>query len=108
MNPEEILQEKMIDLVFVLTNKLEVSVKEIRKTVHDNQQENLEKFDELNSTLTSQLDIKAKEIEVLRQQISRFENQISDLYSEQEKVKNFGNNLQGIFFFMNFFLSSTL
>ena len=84
----------MIDLVFVLTNKLEVSVKEIRKTVHENQQENTEKMEDLNNTINAQLDVKAKEIETLRQHISRFENQISNLYSEQESIKLFGNNLK--------------
>ena len=94
----------MIDLVFVLTNKLEVSVKEIRKTVHDNQQENTEKIEELNNNLNVQLEVKAKEIESLRQHISKMENQISNLYSEQDSIKLFGNNLKSKNFLKNKYL----
>ena len=39
----------MIDLVFVLTNKLEMQVKDVRKTVAENQENNQIKIDEITN-----------------------------------------------------------
>ena len=52
----------MIDLVFVLTNKLEIQVKDVKKTVKENQQSHTATMKEMLNTHNMNLEIRDKEI----------------------------------------------
>ena len=90
----------MIDLVFVLTNKLDVSVKEIRKTVFDNQQDNIVKFEELANVQNKNWELRDQELEHFNTKLDDLQNHIKAIYGDQEVMKTEITNLKGrILFF---------
>ena len=89
----------MIDLVFVLTNKLDANVKDIRKTVHDNQNDNLSKMEDIINTQNSNLEQRDKEIDKLKEELMSVENRITILFKEQGILQSETKNLRGIVLF---------
>ena len=63
----------MIDLVFVLTNKLEIQVKDVKKTVKENQQSQTATMKEMLNTHNMNLEIRDKEILDLKRKINNLE-----------------------------------
>ena len=98
----------MIDLVFVLTNKLDVSVKEIRKIVADNQEINEKKNEEIQKALSDTSRQQDSKIGKLQAEISEMKRNIADLTSKCERsvlsieeVEKDNSKLQGKLFMLN-------
>ena len=77
----------MIDLVFVLTNKLEIQVKDVKKTVKENQQSHTATMKEMLNTHNMNLEIRDKEILDLKRKIEGLEDRSSTMKSDQDYIK---------------------
>ena len=98
----------MIDLVFVLTNKLEVNVKEIRKTVTENQEINERKNEEIQKVLSDTSRQQDSNIGKLQVELSEMKKKIDDLTSKSdrsatsiEEVEKINSKLQGKLLMLN-------
>ena len=98
----------MIDLVFVLTNKLDVSVKEIRKIVAENQEVNERKNEEIQKALSDTSRQQDSKIGKLQVELSEMKKNIADLTSKCERsvlsieeVEKDNSKLQGKLFMLN-------
>ena len=98
----------MIDLVFVLTNKLDVSVKEIRKIVAENQEVNEKKNEEIQKALSDTSRQQDSKIGKLQVELSEMKKNIADLTSKCERsvlsieeVEKDNSKLQGKLFMLN-------
>ena len=98
----------MIDLVFVLTNKLDVSVKEIRKIVAENQEVNERKNEEIQKALSDTSRQQDSKIGKLQVELTEMKKNISDLTSKCERsvlsieeVEKDNSKLQGKLFMLN-------
>ena len=92
----------MIDLVFVLTNKLEVSVKDLRKTVHDNQQENIARMEELNMIQKEKWTEFEEKIQMLKKDSEDSKEYFLDLRSENTTQRALISSLLGRFIYCMF------
>ena len=98
----------MIDLVFVLTNKLEVNVKEIRKTVAENQEVNERKNEEIQRALSETSRQQDSKIGKFQVELSEMKKKIVDLTSKHERsaqsieeVEKINCKLQGKLLMLN-------
>ena len=98
----------MIDLVFVLTNKLDVSVKEIRKIVAENQEINEKKHEEIQKALSDTSRQQDLKIGKLQTELSEIKKKIEDLTSKHEhsaqsieEVEKITGKLQGKLLMIN-------
>ena len=98
----------MIDLVFVLTNKLDVSVKEIRKIVAENQEVNERKNEEIQKALSDTSRQQDSKIGKLQVELTEMKKNIADLTSKCERsvlsieeVEKDNSKLQGKLFMLN-------
>ena len=98
----------MIDLVFVLTNKLEVNVKEIRKTVAENQEVNERKNEEIQRALSDTSRQQDSKIGKFQVELSEMKKKIVDLTSKHERsaqsieeVEKINCKLQGKLLMLN-------
>ena len=85
----------MIDLVFVLTNKLEMQVKDVRKTVAENQENNQIKIDEMTNVHMNNLEIRDKEIGQIKRKLETFEKGLNLLNIGQENLNSRAVNFEG-------------
>lgn len=85
----------MIDLVFVLTNKLEMQVKDVRKTVAENQENNQIKIDEVTNVHMNNLEIRDKEIGQIKRKLETFEKTLNLLNIEQENLNSRADSFEG-------------
>ena len=85
----------MIDLVFVLTNKLEMQVKDVRKTVAENQENNQIKIDEITNVHMNNLEIRDKEIGQIKRKLETFEKALNLLNIGQENLNSRAVNFEG-------------
>ena len=85
----------MIDLVFVLTNKLEMQVKDVRKTVAENQENNQIKIDEMTNVHMNNLEIRDKEIGQIKRKLETFEKALNLLNIGQENLNSRAVNFEG-------------
>lgn len=85
----------MIDLVFVLTNKLEMQVKDVRKTVAENQENNQIKIDEMTNIHMNNLEIRDKEIGQIKRKLETFEKALNLLNIGQENLNSRAVNFEG-------------
>ena len=85
----------MIDLVFVLTNKLEMQVKDVRKTVAENQENNQIKIDEMTNIHMNNLEIRDKEIGQIKRKLETFEKTLNLLNIGQENLNSRAVNFEG-------------
>ena len=85
----------MIDLVFVLTNKLEMQVKDVRKTVAENQENNQIKIDEMTNVHMNNLEIRDKEIGQIKRKLETFEKTLNLLNIGQENLNSRAVNFEG-------------
>ena len=74
----------MIDLVFVLTNKLDVSVKEIRKIVAENQEINERKIEEVQTSFADTSVKQDSEMKRLQMRLSEVEGKLENLSRRTE------------------------
>ena len=74
----------MIDLVFVLTNKLDVSVKEIRKIVAENQEINERKIEEMQKSFAENSDEQDSKFVKLKIELSELEGRLVTLEAKHE------------------------
>ena len=88
-------------MVFVLTNKLDVSVKEIRKTVAENHQEHQTRFEDLANDHKEKLEIFSNEIHELRSEVKVLECQSSSLEDDIHSQRIVINNLNCEFTFLS-------
>ena len=75
----------MIDLVFVLTNKLDVSVKEIRKIVAENQEINEKKIEEMQKSFAENSDEQDSKFVKLKIELSELEGRLVTLEAKHEQ-----------------------
>ena len=85
----------MIDLVFVLTNKLEIQVKDVRKTVTENQENNQIKIDEMANAHTHNLEIRDRQIGEIEKKLETFEKTLNLLKNDQEELNSRVDNFEG-------------
>ena len=85
----------MIDLVFVLTNKLEIQVKDIRKTVTENQENHQIKMEEMANVHINNLEIRDRQIGEMKRNLETFEKALSVLKNDQEVFKSRIDNFEG-------------
>ena len=85
----------MIDLVFVLTNKLEIQVKDIRKTVTENQENHQIKMEEMANAHINNLEIRDRQIGEMKRNLETFEKALSVLKNDQEVFKSRIDNFEG-------------
>ena len=85
----------MIDLVFVLTNKLEIQVKDIRKTVTENQENHQIKIEEMANAHINNLEIRDRQIGEMKRNLETFEKALSVLKNDQEVFKSRIDNFEG-------------
>ena len=85
----------MIDLVFVLTNKLEIQVKDIRKTVTENQENHQIKMEEMANAHINNLEIRDRQIGEMQRNLETFEKALSVLKNDQEVFKSRIDNFEG-------------
>ena len=85
----------MIDLVFVLTNKLEIQVKDIRKTVTENQENHQIKMEEMANAHINNLEIRDRQIGEMKTNLETFEMALSVLKNDQEVFKSRIDNFEG-------------
>ena len=85
----------MIDLVFVLTNKLEIQVKDVRKTVTENQENNQIKIDEMANTHTHNLEIRDRQIGEIQRKLETFEKALNLLNNDQEDLNSRADYFEG-------------
>lgn len=85
----------MIDLVFVLTNKLEMQVKDVRKTVAENQENNQIKIDEVTNVHMNNLEIRDKEIGQIKRKLETFEKTLNLLNIGQENLNSRADSFEG-------------
>ena len=85
----------MIDLVFVLTNKLEIQVKDIRKTVTENQENQQIKIEEMANAHINNLEIRDRQIGEMQRNLETFEKALSVLKNDQEVFKSRIDNFEG-------------
>ena len=85
----------MIDLVFVLTNKLEIQVKDVRKTVTENQENNQIKIDEMANAHTHNLEIRDRQIGEIEKKLETFEKALNLLKNDQEELNSRVDNFEG-------------
>ena len=85
----------MIDLVFVLTNKLEIQVKDIRKTVTENQENHQIKMEEMANVHINNLEIRDRQIGEMKRNLETFEKALIVLKNDQEVFKSRIDNFEG-------------
>ena len=85
----------MIDLVFVLTNKLEIQVKDIRKTVTENQENHQIKIDEMANAHINNLEVRDRQIGEIKRKLGTFEKALSVLKNDQDEFKSRIVNFEG-------------
>ena len=85
----------MIDLVFVLTNKLEIQVKDIRKTVTENQENHQIKMEEMANAHINNLEIRDRQIGEMQRNLETFEKALRVLKNDQEVFKSRIDNFEG-------------
>ena len=85
----------MIDLVFVLTNKLEIQVKDIRKTVTENQENHQIKMDEMINAHINNLEVRDRQNGDIKRKLESFERALSVLKNNQEEFGSRIDNLGG-------------
>ena len=85
----------MIDLVFVLTNKLEIQVKDVRKTVTENQENNQIKIDEMANAHTHNLEIRDRQIGEIQRKLETFEKALNLLKNDQEDLNSRADYFEG-------------
>ena len=85
----------MIDLVFVLTNKLEIQVKDIRKTVTENQENHQIKMEEMANAHINNLEIRDRQIGEMKRNLETFEKALIVLKNDQEVFKSRIDNFEG-------------
>ena len=85
----------MIDLVFVLTNKLEIQVKDIRKTVTENQENHQIKMEEMANAHITNLEIRDRQIGEMKRNLETFEKALIVLKNDQEVFKSRIDNFEG-------------
>ena len=85
----------MIDLVCVLTNKLEIQVKDVRKTVTENQENTQIKIDEMANAHTHNLEIRDRQFGEIQGKLETFEKALNLLKNDQEDLNSRVDNFKG-------------